>query len=65
MIVRSEKEYELRGMGKEPYTIFWKSADSLKNEWPPIKQGMFGGRYENYKAINEQAIDFYLKHRKY
>ena len=63
--VRSEKEYELRGMGKEPYTIFWKSADSLKNEWPPIKQGMFGGRYENYKAINEQAIDFYLKHRKY
>ena len=63
--VRSEKEYELRGMGKEPYTIFWKSADSLKNEWPPIKQGMFGGRYENYKAINEQAIDFYSKHRRY
>ena len=43
----------------EPYTIFWESADNLKNEWAPIKQGMFGGRYENYKTISEKANAYY------
>lgn len=61
--IRRGKEYEIRGLGKEPYTIFWQSADILKNEWEPIKQGMFGGRYENYKAINEQANSYYAQHR--
>ena len=61
--IRSEREYKFRGNGEEPYTIFWESADSLKNEWPPIKQGMFGGRYENYKAINEQANSYYAQRR--
>lgn len=63
--VRSEREYEFRGMGKEPYTIFWNSADSLKNEWPPIKQGMFGGRYENFKELNEQASAFIKQYAHY
>lgn len=35
--IQSEVEYKVRGIGKEPYTIFWESADSLKNEWSPIK----------------------------
>lgn len=63
--IRSEVEYKFRGNGEEPYTIFWESADSLKNEWQPIKQGMFGGRYENYKAINEQANSYYAQHKVY
>lgn len=62
---RKEVEYKVRGMGKEPYTIFWESADSLKNEWPPIKQGMFGGRYENYKEIAEQANSFITQYARY
>ncbi len=62
---RSEIEYKARGKGEDPYTIFWGSADTLKNEWPPIKQGMFGGRYENYKDINEQAIDYITKYAHY
>ena len=61
--IRSEVEYKIRGNGEEPYTIFWESADSLKNEWQPIKQGMFGGRYEIYKAINEQANSYYAQNR--
>jgi hypothetical protein len=31
----------------------------------PIKQGMFGGRYENYKAISEKANAYYKKYRKF
>lgn len=62
--IRKECIYKAScGNGEEPYTIFWESADSLKNEWPPIKQGMFSGRYENYKAINEQANSYYTQHR--
>lgn len=52
-------------MGKEPYSIFWENADSLKHEWPPIKQGMFGGRYENYKEITEQANAFITQYARY
>ncbi len=63
--VRSERECKFRGAGEEPYIIFWESADSLKNEWPPIKQGMFGGRYENYKEINEQATAFIAQYARY
>ncbi len=63
--VRSEREYKFRGVGEEPYIIFWESADSLKNEWPPIKQGMFGGRYENYKEINEQVTAFIAQYARY
>jgi len=62
---RSEVEYKHRGMGEEPYTLFWESADSLQNEWAPIKQGMFGGRYENYKEIKDKADSFIQKYRKY
>ena len=52
-------------MGEEPYTVFWESADSLQNEWLPIKQGMFGGNYENYKEIKSKADEFIQKYRKY
>lgn len=63
--IRQEVEYKIRKMGKEPYTIFWESADSLKQEWLPIKQGMFGGRYENYKEIKDNADSFIQKYRRY
>lgn len=61
--IMRESMYKVRGYEEEPYMIFWKSADSLKNEWAPIKQGMFGGRYENYKAISEKANAYYAKYR--
>lgn len=62
---RSEIEYKFRGLGEDPYTIFWESADTLKNEWLPIKQGMFGGCYENYKDISAQAQDFIKQYAPY
>ena len=43
----------------EPYTLFFEEADKLKNNWEPIKQGMFGGSYGNYKQTYEQ-VEAYL-----
>ena len=54
-------EYNMPAMEKEPYTLFFEEADALKNDWEPIKQGMFGGSYDNYKQIYGQADEFYKK----
>lgn len=62
---RSEIESKFEGLGEDPYTIFWDSADTLKNEWPPIKQGMFDGSYENYKEINDKVKTFVNEHASY
>lgn len=49
----------------EPYTLFFEEADKLKNNWEPIKQGMFGGSYDNYKQIHEQAEAYYQQYKEY
>lgn len=41
------------------YTTFFKSADDLKQNWEPIRQGMFGGDYNGYKKLYDQAEDYY------
>jgi len=43
-----------------PYIQFFEEADRLKDDWEPIKQGMFGGSYDTYKQIYDQAEKFYL-----
>lgn len=58
-------EYNMRDKETEPYTLFFKEADKLKNNWEPIKQGMFGGSYDNYKQIYEQAETYYQQYRKH
>ena len=58
-------EYKMRKKESEPYTLFFEEADRLKNNWEPIKQGMFGGSYDNYKQIHEQAEAYYQQYRKY
>ena len=37
--------------GQDSFTEFYKSAESLKQGWPPIKEGLFGGKYEDYVNI--------------
>lgn len=61
MFIYNQYEYKRDPMESEPYTRFFKSADELKNGWGPIKQGMFGGSYEEYKSVKEQT-DKYLLH---
>jgi hypothetical protein len=43
----------------EPYTAFYEAADRLQDQWPPIKQGMFGGSYVQYHEIVAKAEEFY------
>ncbi len=45
--------------GDNPFTVFYGGADKLKSEWPPIKQGMFGGDYEQYQKLMKEAEDYY------
>jgi hypothetical protein len=53
--LRSRVNYKMRQNGEEPYCVFFDSADKLKGEWKPIKQGMFGGSYDEYKRVFDQA----------
>jgi hypothetical protein len=41
------------------FTTFFEQAEQQKNAWEPIKQGMFGGKYETYEEIKKQ-VDQYL-----
>ncbi len=42
----------MRGVGSdELYTLFYGGAEELKNEWSPIKEGMFGGDYLKYHEL--------------
>lgn len=62
---RQRNEYKMRHKEVEPYTLFFEEADKLKNNWEPIKQGMFGGSYDNYKQTYEQVEAYYQQYRKY
>lgn len=62
---RQRIEYKMRHKEPESYTLFFEEADKLKNNWEPIKQGMFGGSYDNYKQTYEQVEVYYQQYRKY
>jgi NAD-dependent SIR2 family protein deacetylase len=63
--LRSRVDYKMRRNGEEPYSIFFDSADKLKSEWKPVKQGMFGGGYDEYKKVFDQAEEFYKQNMRY
>jgi len=44
---------------------FFDSAEKMENDWPPIKAGMFDGKYETYKDAKSKADDFHKKYRSY
>ena len=56
-------EAYFRGKDSNPYCMFFDSADELKDNWPPVKQGMFGGKYVNCKSIYDRAAEYYKSHR--
>ncbi len=41
-----------------PYCSFFDAADKLKNEWAPIKQGMFDGQYDVFKKVYAEAEEY-------
>lgn len=60
---RYEADQRFRMQAESDYCAFFDSADELKNEWPPIKQGMFGGSYQKYKEVLDKAEDYYKNNR--
>ncbi len=46
---------------EDAYTAFYAGADRMKNDWPPIKQGMFGGDYAQYQELVKQAEEYYKR----
>lgn len=52
--------YQIPG-NENAYTEFFAGADRLKNDWPPIKQGMFGGDYAQYQEVVKQAEEYYKR----
>lgn len=46
-------KFSSRIAGNSPFTKLILEAESLKDQWPPVKAGMFGGSYERFnKAAN-------------
>lgn len=44
------------------YSTFFAQADIQKNNWEPVKQGMFDGKYEVYRKLKTEVDDFLSKH---
>ncbi|MFY1612315.1 SIR2 family protein [Macellibacteroides fermentans] len=61
----SRVEYKMRQNGEEPYSVFFDSADRMKGEWEPIKQGMFSGNYEEYKTILDKTEESFKRNNIY
>lgn len=52
----------VRNVGSDdPYSLFYGDADRLKEDWPPIKQGLFGGNYDHYQELVKQAEEYYKR----
>ena len=40
------------------YTDFFNKASQLKDDWEPLKQGLFAGQYEIFKKIYKEGEDY-------
>ena len=47
------------------YTDFFKKASQLKDDWEPLKQGLFDGQYEIFEKIYKEGEMYYNKNRYY
>lgn len=47
------------------YTDFFRQSEIQKEEWAPIKCGLFEGKYENFVKLFEKAESFYKENRYY
>ena len=53
--------WKQRGRTQSPFNRMIEEASQLKNDWPPIKAGLFGGSYERFKEIVEYWQNEILK----
>lgn len=57
LLARDDYRGDIRG--QEPYTLFFEGAKDLRGDWEPIKQGMFGGNYDEYEGIYNKLEEYY------
>ncbi|MDB4262919.1 hypothetical protein N9842_01800, partial [Porticoccaceae bacterium] len=43
--------WKYRSRGNSPFSKVTAEAEALKDQWPPIKAGMFGGDYNRFEAV--------------
>lgn len=47
------------------YKDFFESAETMKDNWEPVSQGLFDGKYDNYKTCRDSAEKYYQDSRGY
>lgn len=50
-------------IGGDSYSQFFTDALTKKDEWEPLKQGLFDGSYSQFEDINKRAQEYYSKGR--
>ena len=45
------------------YTDFFNKASQQKDDWEPLKQGLFNGQYAIFEKIYKEGEEFYNKCR--
>ena len=55
--------YRFRELGENTYCRFFDEANEMQDEWEPLKQGMFGGSYQEYKRLYDNAQKYYKANR--
>lgn len=51
--------------GDDLFSQFLTAAQKEKNDWEPIKQGLFDGNYSEYEGVCKAAKDFFKNHRRF
>lgn len=57
--IRAAAVYRHRELGENTYCRFFDEANELQDEWEPLRQGMFGGSYQEYKRLYDNAQKYY------
>ena len=56
--------YNMKG-GKDTYNRFFAESGREKDNWEPLKQGLFDGKYASYKEVYDRGEEFYKHNRRY
>ena len=51
-------------IGGDSYSEFFASAEKDKDDWEPLKQGLFDRSYAKFEEINKRAIEYYKHNRR-
>ena len=61
----SERVLRNAKIGDDSYSQFFTTAETDKDEWAPLKQGLFDGSYAKYDEINKRAVEYYKHNMRY